>query len=106
MEFKEFLQKLQSLQLEQTTSEYEEQLPDDIYEIWESFDPQVVESDLDIDKHRWYEISTIAYQFGDNYLGVRGATQMYSEQSSWSDLCVDWEVFEMKTIQITTYEPI
>lgn len=106
MEYKEFLEKLEASNIDQKTSEFTEDMPDELYELWESFDPGIVESDLEIEKHRWYEISTSVYEVDGNYFGVRGATQMYSESSMWSDLFVTWEVFEMKPIQTTTYVSI
>lgn len=106
MEFKEFLQKLIALDLTQTTSEYEEELPEEIFTQFESFAPKPIAFDLDVDKHRWYEVATTVYQVGDIYFGIRGATQMYSESSSWDDLGVDWRVFEMKEVQTVTYEEI
>lgn len=106
MEFLEFLKKLTELKLPQTTSEFEEELPEYLYSIWKTFDPEAIDFNLDLDKHRWYEIATNVYQVGDIYFGVRGATQMYSESSSWDDLCVVWEVFQMKAVETITYEPM
>lgn len=106
MEFKEFLEKLQSLKLTQQSGDVIEDLSEDVYQIWLNLGTTQVESDLNVDKHRWYEKSTTVYQIGENYLGVRGATQMYSESSSFDDLCIEWEFFEMKPIKITTYEEI
>lgn len=66
--------------------------------------PQIVEKGLNIDKHRWYEISTIVYKIGDWFLGVRGVSQLYSESSSWSDIGVKTEAFEMEEVYRVTYQ--
>lgn len=103
MEFKEFLEKLKASNIDQKSREFTEDMPDDLLELWESFDPSLITYELDIEKHRWYELSTDVYEVDGKYFGVRGATQMYSESSNWSDLSVTWDVFEMKPVQITTY---
>lgn len=76
MEFKEFLEKLKVSKIDQKSGEFTEDMPDDLYELWETFDPDSVMSELDIEKHRWYEISTNVYEVDGIYFGVRGATQM------------------------------
>ena len=58
---------------------------------------------LDLDKHRWYECSTTVYKVGEWFMGVNGASDMKSEASSWEDLCVKTQAFEMKEIQSVTY---
>lgn len=106
MEFKEFLEKLQSLELTQESGDVIEDLPDEIYQIWLNLGTTQIQSNLDVDKHRWYENSTTVYKISDKLLGVRGATQMHSESSSFDDLCVNWKFFEMKEVQTITYEEI
>lgn len=106
MEFKEFLEKLKESNTDQERGDFLEDLSDDLFELWNKFKPKCVASELDIDKRRWYELSTDVYEVDGKYFGVRGATQMYSESSSWSDLSVTWDVFEMKPVQITTYTNI
>jgi len=58
---------------------------------------------LDIDKHRWYEITTSVYQIGDRFLGIRGISKCYSESSSPEDYCETSEAYEMKEIKKVTY---
>lgn len=65
-----------------------------------------IKSGLDIDKHRWYEITTDIYQIGDRFLGVRGLSQCYSEGSDAEDCCCTTEAFEMKAVETVTYEKL
>lgn len=65
-----------------------------------------IEAGLDIDKHRWYEITTDVYPIGDRFLGVRGISQMYSEDGDAEDCCDESEAFEMKEISTVTYEKL
>lgn len=48
-----------------------------------------VARDLDIDRHRWYEISTSVYHFEDGFVGITGPSKVFSESMSFSDCC--WE---------------
>lgn len=64
---------------------------------------KVVNTGLDVDKHRWYEISTIVYAAGEWFLGIRGASQLYSEASCFDDICVETTAFEMEAVQSVTY---
>lgn len=66
--------------------------------------PQLLKSDLDKDEHRWYEITTSVYKVGEWFLGIRGASKLYSESSDWSDLMVDTVAFEMEEIPSVTYK--
>lgn len=66
--------------------------------------PQLVKSGLDKEEHRWYEITTSVYKLGEWFLGIRGASKLYSESSSWSDLLVDTVAFEMEEVPSVTYK--
>jgi hypothetical protein len=61
------------------------------------------EEGLNIDKRRWYEISTSVYQISDRFLGVRGLSQCYSEMSSAEDCMCTSEAFEMEEVKTVTY---
>ena len=65
-----------------------------------------VMENLDIDKHRWYEISTTVYKLGEWFFGVCGPSQLYSESGDWESLCKLVEAFEMKEVSTVTYEGI
>ena len=62
---------------------------------------KTVSEDIDVDRHRWYEISTTVYKVEDGYVGVRGVYQIYSEYMSDKDcdyLCEASEYEEVPTI--------
>lgn len=75
-------------------------------DFFDEADPKLVAEGLGVDKHRWYETTTNVYQVGDLFLGVCGASQLYSESSGWEDLCIETVAFEMKAVQTTTYEKV
>ena len=56
------------------------------------------------DEHRWYTIKTLVFKFGDDFIGVRGATGLKSESMGYDDCCVECEAFEMKEVQSVTYK--
>lgn len=66
-----------------------------------------VKSGLDVDNHRWYETSIIVYKVntdeGDKFFGVRAATDIFGEESSYNDIMWDMCFFEMIEKQETTY---
>ena len=64
-----------------------------------------VDSGLDVDKHRWYEITTTVYAARDWYLGIREVTGLFSESMGISDCEINSEFFEMEAKQTTTYVP-
>ena len=60
---------------------------------------------LFVDKHRWFETTTDVYKIAGFFMGICGASQCYSENSSWEDLGVETVAFEMKEVKTITYEP-
>ena len=62
---------------------------------------KIVPESIDVDRHRWYEVSTTIYKVEDGYVGVRGVTYLYSEDMTYSDcayLCKASEYEEVPTI--------
>lgn len=69
-----------------------------------------VAENLDVDKHRWYETSIIVYKVptddGEKFFGVRACTDLFSESSSYDDICWEMSFFEMAEKQETTYKAV
>ena len=62
---------------------------------------KLISKSINVDKHRWYEVSTTIYKVEDGYVGVRGVTHLYSEDMTYSDcayLCKASEYEEVQTI--------
>ena len=75
--------------------EFEDSLTDRQLEL------KTVSEDIEVDRHRWYEISTTIYKVEDGYVGIRGISQIYSEYMSDKDcnyLCKASEYEEVQTI--------
>ena len=47
--------------------------------------PQRVAENLEMDNHRWYEISTSVYKLEDGFVGIRGVSTIYSEYMDAED---------------------
>ena len=104
---KEIVKQLNNLKIVQKSIDFLEDLPQDIYERF--FEGNEVDGELDVDKHRWYETSVSVFRIDDapispSYLGVRSVTDLFSEQSSVSDMFYTLEFFEMEPIITTTYK--
>lgn len=97
------IEHLNNLKIRQTELDFEEGLPANIYEtyfqIWTN-----VASDLDIDKHRWFETSISVWETPEGeFIGVRSVTNIYSEQSDCSD--IGWQLcfIPMKPVETISY---
>lgn len=59
---------------------------------------------LNVDRHRWYEIITDIYKCEDGYVGVTGLGKMYSEMMAPSDCDVHCCASEYEPVQTITYK--
>lgn len=107
---KELIAKLNALQITQTKGEWDENIPDEIYE--EHFkDNDGVASykeiawNFDTDTHRWYETSTTVLKFEDGLMGIHYITNMFSESQGYEDCYHTIEFFEMEEFVTTSYRP-
>jgi len=98
----ELIEKINALKLRQIEYFEDIEYPQ---EIQDEFDKcEIVASELEVSKHRWYETSVVVYKFNDEYFGIRYVTQCYSEQSDVKDIYHTIKAFPMKIIQTISYE--
>lgn len=76
-----------------------------LYDFEEDFDLEMVAHGLYVDKHRWYEISTAVYKCEDGFVGVSGASQLYSESMGYEDCLCECVAEEFKQVQTIAYVP-
>jgi hypothetical protein len=62
-------------------------------------------SNIDINRHRWYETSTSYFQLEDGILGIEGLSNVYSEYMLASDCDVNCYAFEGEEIKTVSYKP-
>lgn len=99
---KEIIDELNNLKIIQKTIDFLEDLPEDIYKKW--FENRDVDSDLNVNKHRWYETSISVFEIPQGFIGVKSVTDTFSEQSMVEDMFHTLEFFEMEPIITTTYK--
>lgn len=103
MKIDELIERINKAEILQTEYSFkEEKLPKDIREIADN-KFKFIKEDIDIDRHRWYELSTTVYSYKGRFIGIRGASVSYGEMASWSDFYITWEAFEMEEVKTTTY---
>lgn len=105
LKFDELLEKLNKLDIRQKSGDFMEDIPNDIWKEYFKGKP-VVKSNLDVDKHRYYETSVTVIKIFDRYLGIRSVTDMFSEQMDISDCYHTLVFFEMKKVETITFEEI
>lgn len=77
-----------------------------LWEFEESFpDLKRVASDLNVERARWFEISTNVYECEDGFVGVNGVAELYSEMMSWDDCDCPCNAAEYEAIRTITYKP-
>ena len=77
---------------------------EDICDSFYKAKPQLLKSNLDLEEHRWYEVSTSVYKLGNWFIGIRGASKLYFESSDWSDFMECTIAFEMEEVPSVTYK--
>lgn len=77
-----------------------------LWEFEEDFDDlKCVATDLEIDRHRWYEVSTRVYECEDGFVGVSGVAELYSEMMSWDDCYCPCVAVEYESFTTVSYKP-
>lgn len=101
--FDELLKELKALELRQTGS-----WDEDLYEthLWNKYfegNYKVVEKGLNVDKHRWYELSTTVVEIFGGFIGIHKVSEVFSPSMDIEDCCHDYIFFEMEAIPTITY---
>lgn len=104
--FNELLEKLDNLKIIQKEIDWEENIPETLWN--EDFNNNFtkLKNRLDVDTHRWYETSISAIKIYDKILGIRHITNLFSEESSCEDCYVTITFFEMKEVIIISYQEL
>ena len=79
----------------------EEELPE---HHWDTFSSEnKVAKGLDVDTHRWYELSTEVFKAGEWFVGARGVSNIFSESMGLEDCGIDTHFSEMIPQKTVTY---
>ena len=106
---KEFIKMMNDLQISQKSIDWIKDIPEEIYRKYFNNGRggnlySIVANELDVDKHRWYELSTTIVTFMLGTFGVEHISNLYSESSSCSDICHTLEFFEVEEVVTTIYK--
>jgi hypothetical protein len=100
---KELIQELNNLNIVQTSCDWEENIPEEIYlKFFENKSTEVC-NELDVGKHRWYETSTTVIAVNNGFLGINLVTDVFSENMDISDCGEEISFFEMEEFTTTSY---
>jgi len=101
--FDELLAKLKEIDSIQKNC-WEENIPENIWDTYFANYKEVAHG-LNIDTHRWYEISTTVLEIFGRFLGIRHVSNLFSESMSYEDCFVEMEFFEMEEFNTISYRP-
>ncbi|MFT3994772.1 MAG: hypothetical protein QM660_10720 [Dysgonomonas sp.] len=102
--FEELLNKLKESNLFQRSYDWIEDVPLDIYNEYLKDNYKEVATELDVDKHRWYETSIVVIEIFGQYIGIRRISNMYSEMGDLDDICWSYKFLKMEQIQTVSYK--
>jgi len=102
--FDELLAKLKKLNIIQKYGTWEEALPEDIYNEYFRNNCSEIKCGLDVETHRWYETSMVVVKIFDRFLGIRYASNVFSEMQDWESCYVTIEFHEMEEIKVISYK--
>jgi hypothetical protein len=103
-EFNELLKELKNINTEQTSIEWDENIPEEIWNNHFKGNFKELKSGLEVDTRRWYETSISVIEIYSKPLGIKHITNLFSESSSCEDCYVHIEFFEMEEITIKSYK--
>lgn len=66
--------------------------------------PQCVAERLEIEKHRWYSVSTSVYKLEDGFVGIRGVSDIYSDDIDAEDCGVRCTASEYEEFPYVLYK--
>jgi hypothetical protein len=102
--FNELFEQLQKLRIVQTSINWVEDLPEQIWNDHFKGNFKTLKNMLDIDQRGWYETSITVIEIYGKLLGIRHVSNLYSENKSCEDYNVTIEFFEMEEIMIKSYK--
>lgn len=104
--FNELLEQLKELKIVQTSIDWAENLPEQIWNDHFNGNFKELKNGIDVDQRRHYETSISVIEIYEKPLGIRHITNLFSESSSCEDCYVTIEFFEMEEVTIKSYERI
>lgn len=104
--FNKLLELLRGLNLIQTSVDWAESLPKEIWHEYFKGNFKELARNLELDQRRHYETSISVIEIYGKPLGIRHITNLYSETSSCMDIYYRIEFFEMVETTIISYKRV
>lgn len=83
------------------------EIPYSIYEAeWFIEYKKILATNVNLETHRWYAISTTYYELEDGILGIKGVSHLFSEGMNPSDCNVRSYAFEGEAYTTINYRPL
>lgn len=79
-----------------------------LYEAEEAISDGIIKevaSELNLDHHRWFTVSTNVYQLEDGYIGIIGVSGLNSECMVYSDCGYPSKAYEYEEFTTVSYRP-
>lgn len=104
--FEDLLKRLQKTEIIQShwDNEWIYNFPEDIQKLFKQGDYKVVKTEIDVDKHRWYETSITVVEVFGSLLGIRLVSKSYSETQELEDIYHFLEFHEMEEFTTVSYK--
>ena len=100
---KEIINELNNLKIIQKSTDWLEDLPENVYQKY-FYDKPCVEQECNIEEHRHYELAIDVYRLSKGYIGIIYVSKLYSEQSSVDDIFHTLKFVEMEPLEVVTYK--
>jgi len=84
-------------------SSWDECIPTKIWTDYFKDRHYIVAENMDVDKHRSYELSTTVVEIQDGFIGICSVTTCYSEESNIEDMNHYLKFFRMRRVNQPTY---
>lgn len=66
---------------------------------------KLVAGDLEIERYKWFGVSTNVYEVEDGYIGITGVTEVYSTAMDSSDCDYPCVAYEYEPYTTISYKP-
>ena len=103
--FDELVKKLNSFKLPQMYLSWDDNIPT---KVWDDYfyngEFSVIATEIDIEKHRWYETSMMVVKIFNRYLGIRHVSKICSDSDNVSDTFYITKYFEVFPVKKTIIE--
>lgn len=101
--FEDLLEELNRSVISQKSSDWAEDMTEEVWNGHLQDNYEIVANGLDVDTHRWYEISTTVIKIYDRLIGITHVTHIFSEAMGWDECGCPYVFTEMEEFTTISY---